>query len=450
MKFRISLPALFLSALFIFNLRLLSQIEIIPIPEVTPEDMVEHLIGTGVNYSNVTYTGADIASGIFNNGNSTNIGIETGIFLTSGSGYVIPGPNTSSSAGASNGLNGSPLLGDLLPGYSNYDASQLEFDFSPLNDTVKCQFVFGSEEYNEYVGSSFNDVFGFFVSGPNPLGGNYNDKNIAIIPGTFPEIPIAINNVNNGYAPPSVIPDGPCINCEYFVDNTGGVTIQYDGFTTVITLWALVIPDEEYHFAIAVGDAGDHIFDSGVLLEGTSFKSLGSPDFLSFDFLMEYNPELSFDIIGEMIDNNVYLEIPPDVDLSSLIASFEVRGVDVYVDEILQETGVTANDFSEALNYHLEGYANSDWIIHTAVVTDIVQQKLHSVVIGPNPAKGFININNAQEIDVKVYNLLGRVVFEQSSNLNNNSIIINNLQEGIYFVELEKDGFIEIRKVIVN
>lgn len=448
MKTRLLLPAIIFIGLLFSTILSFSQIDITPMPEVTAEDMVEHLIGTGVNYSNVIYTGADVASGIFSNGSSTNIGIESGIFLTSGSGYIIPGPNTSGTAGVSNGLEGSPLLGDLLPGYNNLDASQLEFDFSPLNDTVKCRFVFGSEEYNEWVGSEFNDVFGFFVSGPDPQGGSYNDKNIALIPGT--EIPIAINNVNNGWAPNGVVPSGPCINCEYFVDNTNGMSIQYDGFTTVITLWALVIPDEEYHFAIAVGDAGDHILDSGVLLEGTSFKSLGSPDFLSFDFLMEFNPELSFDIIGEMVDNNVYLEIPPDIDLSNLVASYEVRGVDVYVDEVLQEPGVTANDFSEALNYHLEGYANSDWTIHTAVVTDIAQQELHSVVIGPNPSMGLINIKNAENVDVKVYNLLGRVVFEQSAHMNSGSIQIPDLQEGVYFVELEKDGFIEIRKVIVN
>lgn len=445
MKTRFSLPALIVSCLLFFSLNSFSQIEIIPIPEVSPEDMVEHLIGTGVNYSNVTYIGADLASGIFNNGSSTNVGIETGIFLTSGSGYIIPGPNTSSSAGANNGLEGPGL--PLIPPQC-FDASVLLFDFLPLNDTVKCRFVFGSEEYNEYVGSSMNDFFSFFVTGPDPAGGDYVNKNIALIPET--EIPITINNVNNGWSPASVPSTGPCENCEYFLDNTGGTSIQYDGFTTVITFWILVIPDETYHFAIAVADAGDYIFDSGVLLEGTSFKSLGPPDFISFDFLMENNPELSFDVNGEIIGNEVYLEIPPEADLSDLIASFEVRGVDVYLDEELQESGTTPNDFSEPQEYHLEGYANNDWTIHAVVVTDIVQQKLHATVIGPNPSDGLINIKNVDGIDVKVYNLLGCLIFEQAAFLNQSSISINDLQEGIYFVELAKDGFTEIRKVIVN
>ena len=435
MKTRFLLHAVILIGLLCSTHISFSQIEILPGPDVTPADMVEYLIGTGVYYDNVTYQGADVASGIFNNGSTTNIGIETGIFLTSGSGYVIPGPNNTTSAGVNNGLGGHPLL-NMITTATTYDASVLEFDFYPLNDTVKCEFVFGSEEYNEYVGSTFNDVFGFFATGPDPVGGNYNNKNIALIPGT--NIPISINTVNNNSF------------SEYYVDNTNGATIQYDGFTTVITLWVLVIPDETYHFAIAIGDAGDHIYDSGVLLEGTSFKSPGPPEFLSFNFLMEHNPELSFDITGQIAGNEVYLEVPPGTDLTNLVADFEVRGVEVFVDDVVQEPGITPNDFSEPLIYHLEGYAENDWTIHAVIVTGIVQQELHSVVIGPNPSVGKININNVNGIGVKVFNLPGNVVFYQPAYLNEKSLVIDNLKKGIYFVELEKEGSTEIRKIIVK
>ena len=105
------------------------------------------------------------------------------------------------------------------------------------------RYVFGSEEYNEWVGwFSFNDVFGFFITGPNPMGGQYLNKNIAIVPGTE-NIPINILNINNGFSIPGVIPDGPCTNCEYYADNTGGLSLQYDGFTTIMTdgfMWSHV------------------------------------------------------------------------------------------------------------------------------------------------------------------------------------------------------------------
>ncbi|MEZ5196473.1 MAG: hypothetical protein R2764_08765 [Bacteroidales bacterium] len=47
-----------------------------------------------LNTATITFQGAPGSRGIFNNGGATNLGIGSGIFLTSGSGYVIPGPNT--------------------------------------------------------------------------------------------------------------------------------------------------------------------------------------------------------------------------------------------------------------------------------------------------------------------------------------------------------------------
>jgi gliding motility-associated-like protein len=266
----------FFSKTFIISLIFISliseaQINIMPGPGVTAIDMVENIVGDGIIYSNVSFTGANASRGIFNNGQSTNLGIASGIFLTSGAGYVIPGPNTSSSAGASNGTPGDATLNSITTS-TTYDAAVLEFDFIPESDTLRFKYVFGSEEYNEYVNSSFNDVFGYFVSGPNPLGGQYANKNIAIVPGTL-NTSVTINNVNNGWSSPGVIPTGPCENCIYYDDNTGGLTLEYDGFTTVLLAWLIVVPCEEYHIKIGVADAGDPIFDSGVFIEENSFES---------------------------------------------------------------------------------------------------------------------------------------------------------------------------------
>ncbi|GAB4324706.1 MAG: hypothetical protein Kow00127_17400 [Bacteroidales bacterium] len=242
-----------------------------PGPGVTPMDMVENIVGEGIMYDNVTFQGANISRGIFNNGQTTNLGISSGIFLTSGAGYNIPGPNVSTSAGSNNGTPGHPSLNAITTS-TTYDAAVLEFDFVPESDTLRFKYVFGSEEYNEWVGSSFNDVFGYFVTGPDPMGGMYSDKNIAIVPGTT-NTSVAINNVNNGYAPGGVVPTGPCTNCQYYNDNTGGLTLEYDGFTTVLVAWLLVVPCETYHIKLGVADAGDGIYDSGVFIEENSFES---------------------------------------------------------------------------------------------------------------------------------------------------------------------------------
>ncbi|MBK9318655.1 MAG: choice-of-anchor L domain-containing protein [Bacteroidetes bacterium] len=96
---------------------------------------------------------------------------------------------------------------------------------------------------------------------------------MALIPGT--NTPITINNVNNGWAAGGTSPSGPCTNCGYFTDNTGGNSVQYDGMTTVLTAATQVCPCETYHIKLAVEDFCDGAFDSGVFLEGNSFQSVG-------------------------------------------------------------------------------------------------------------------------------------------------------------------------------
>ncbi|MCB0805512.1 MAG: T9SS type A sorting domain-containing protein [Bacteroidales bacterium] len=420
--------------IFAFSFETQSQIFIEPGPDITVDDLVETLIGPGVLYDDVTYQGADIARGVFSNGGTTNIGIDAGIFLTSGSGYLIPGPNSSTSSSMANGMPGHPTLTMICAAPYTYDASILAFDFIPLNDTVKCNFVFGSEEYPEWVNAAFNDVFGFFISGPMPGGGVYAEKNIALVPGT--DIPITINNVN-----------GQSFS-EYYVDNTNGATIEYDGFTTVITLWALVIPDEEYHFMIGVADAGDGIYDTGVLIEGTSFKSLGPPEFQSFKFTSENNPGLTTDIVGEITGNQILIKVPEGTDVSALVADFYVKGVEVFVEDQLQESGVSVNDFTEPLTYHLEGITGLDWTITLDFITGIESNYFENLVISSNPGSNELVIKNAEGANIIIMNMMGQVV-KQLENVNQIvSISTNDLQKGVYFVKLCKENRQETRKII--
>lgn len=256
-----------ISILFVFSLlihsskQLSAQINIDT--TYTPAQLVQNfLIGQGVIASNVSYTGAPEAIGYFNNGGTTNLGLDSGVVLSSGDVTLIPN-NSSNSAGKNLNLSGDSLLQSLIPGFTTNDAVILEFDFIPVSDTIKFRYIFGSDEYPEYVNSSFNDVFGFFItSGLNPNTGNsYNNENIALIPNT--NTPVSIDNVNG------------TVNSQYYVNNNNatGLTVEYDGFTTVLTAWARVIPCTSYHIKIGIADAGDHILDSGVFLDAYSFTS---------------------------------------------------------------------------------------------------------------------------------------------------------------------------------
>lgn len=171
----------FLKFFFLFLLLKSSPIIIAQITtnnSLTPNQLVQTvLLGGGLTATNVTFNGDPTALGSFN-GSSSNIGFSGGLIMATGDIVNCIGPNNTSSKTTDFGNSSSdPELTTIASGSLN-DAAILEFDFVPGSDTIKFRYVFSSEEYMEYAGSTFNDVFGFFISGPNPAGGNFVNKKI--------------------------------------------------------------------------------------------------------------------------------------------------------------------------------------------------------------------------------------------------------------------------------
>lgn len=212
------------------------------------------LFGDCVDVNNITFGGSTTASiGYFSDSAAT-IGFDYGLLLTTGLIFNAIGPNTMTGAGTDLSLPGDFMADMLVPGYTTRDAVSINFEFTAQADTIiACEFVFASEEYPEYVGSQFNDVFGFFINGPGTNGW----QNIAYIPGT--NIPISVNTVNGMY------------NQAYYVNNSPGVILQYDGYTVPIQLQFPVQSGATYQFRILIADAGDGVYDSGVFIKGGSF-----------------------------------------------------------------------------------------------------------------------------------------------------------------------------------
>lgn len=250
--------------------------QIVITPAATAAQLAAKLVGPGVTVSSPLLTCPTNAEGTFV-GPST-LSFDSGIVLTSGQAMTVgttigAGGPASGFASTSNGVGGDPSL-TALAGQPTYDRCVLEFDFAPAGDTVKFNYVFGSEEYTSYTCTSFNDVFGFFISGP----GFATPTNIALVPGT--SIPVCINSVNCGPTGggslatcTAVGPGSPF--CAYYVNNAAGTTITYNGLTRTLQAIAHVTPCNTYHLKIGIADAFDHILDSGVFLEAGSLTSTG-------------------------------------------------------------------------------------------------------------------------------------------------------------------------------
>jgi hypothetical protein len=227
-------------------------------------DLRDMLLSPGVTpVGDAVYVGGQFSAGFFSGGTSS-IGIEKGIVLSTGDVRFAEGPNSNDGSSGLSSQLGDPDL-DAEFGVVTEDTTILQFDF--LLDAGEARnlffnFVFASEEYNEFVNSIFNDVFAFFVDG----------QNIALVPGTTD--PISINTINGGN------PFGTASNNPQFYNNNdpdenGQFLNRFglDGFTHVFTAVAMDLAPGVHTIKLAISDVGDMILDSAVFLEAGSFGS---------------------------------------------------------------------------------------------------------------------------------------------------------------------------------
>lgn len=215
-------------------------------------------LGTAEYYGGIDKSGnkmppSPFASGTFINYYSQAINpfcMPAGVILSTGNATFAEQPNDDDSAQRLNFKGRDGDLEGLLNNIPNppvnaaetTDAAVLEFDFTTNTGNLFIHYVFASEEYNEFVGSDYNDVFGFFVDG----------KNIALIPCNGGDT-VEINNVNKTK------------NSDWFIDNDFGdfggfpplPSIQYDGLTQVLTACAYDIGTGNHHIKIAIADASE-------------------------------------------------------------------------------------------------------------------------------------------------------------------------------------------------
>jgi len=230
-------------------------------PAGGPSQVATLLTGNGVTMTNVVITGDTNAYGNFLAFGSS-LGMNGGLVMTTGLRSNVIGPNNTAGQGACNNITYPDADLMSIEPQAYYDVCVIEMDCVPTDDTLYFNYVFGSEEYPEFVLAPYNDAFGIFVSGANPAGGNYASSNMTVLPTGGP---VSINNVNAS------------VNSQYYLSNTSDTTLQYDGTTVNLTAVIPVVPGQTYHVKIIVGEAGDCIYDSGVFLQAGSFRCAGQP-----------------------------------------------------------------------------------------------------------------------------------------------------------------------------
>ncbi len=214
------------------------------------------LVGAGVTISNARYTGAKSSVGTFTSDPQT-VGINSGVVLSTGIAKGVVGPNTISYYGTDMLGAGDAQMTALI-GSETFDATSLEFDFVP--DSAKIyvtKYVFSSDEYNEFVGTPFDDGVAIFV----------NNVNCALIDGQ----PVSINSINDGYNDGTDVtpPSHPWLyrsNLDAGGNPSPAINTEMDGLTTPLTCAASVQKGVSNHMKIAIADANDGLFDSNLFI----------------------------------------------------------------------------------------------------------------------------------------------------------------------------------------
>lgn len=251
-----------------------------------PQDLVlQTLSGSGVTISDIIYVGSSEALSYFS-ANTQNMPFHSGFLMTTGYRNFVAGPNNDSKSGIDNGYPGSNIM-NTYTGGSSHNAAILSFDLIPSGDSLKIKYIFGSDEYPEYVGAPYSDAFAIFVQGPGING----TVNIATVPNYSYLSTNTINGGNSGGQGSGYGPS-PAINSALFTDNGNGNQapyntssgyLQYDGLTKPLTAKTKVIPNQTYHIMIIITDGTDGIYDSGVFIEeGGITASIGENNLDNF------------------------------------------------------------------------------------------------------------------------------------------------------------------------
>jgi len=275
------------------------------------DELAAQIEGVGITITNPVIThGAKNQRGIFSNGIAgAGLQINEGILLTTMTVKKSFKKNSSPALSVNHKTKDKDkdLIGIDPNAYFNTIVFEFDVTLDENTRLLLIDYQFAAEEYNEYVGTKFNDAFGFFISGGDlPPGVTYNiarvvdNQTYVTINNINNYSTVAVNNVNNGRAgnrlnsgnKPPTAPDYS--NTAFYINNdqnnhkgTSPVIVEYDGLT--VTLHATLDnlkPNETYHFKMAIADASDAKLNTGVFVN--KINGLREPS-ICYDYAYKQN-----------------------------------------------------------------------------------------------------------------------------------------------------------------
>lgn len=397
----------------------------------TAAQLAAQLQGTGLIITNpVLRRGNSSQAGTFSNGIAgAKLEVDSGVILTTMS--VVEAFTTNSNWQTS--INNTDIAADVnllaIDNNARYDTVVFEFDVTLDTNTklLMVDYQFASEEYNEYVGSKFNDAFGFFVSGGD-LTQTYNiarvvnDSTIVTTANIANYVPVTVNNVNNGSVgiyddtTPQIL-----TNSQYFINNcksgtgvpnctqsTPPVDVEFDGLTHRLhaTLDNLT-PGVSYHFKMALADTGDSQWDTGVFVN--KITGIRGPQ-LCYDYSYKQNsryitnktylgqvPRIHTNVIpNNDLDVSLYIKNVETSELTAKNLKININDIDttqaIYLPNSVKVALPSQNNIT-SINDNTQGMSNTDSNIHNVPIGDLKANEHFYMYYGLTPSVGDLNIS---------------------------------------------------------
>ena len=316
----------------------------------TAQQLVENILvnSSCANVSNFSvkgdpFSGSQNSYGYFNSGIS-NFPFTEGVLLSTWSSKNSEGPFVRNYGGGNSSWLGDPDLEQALGITNTTNATILEFDFTPLTNFISFEYIFASNEYQDYFPCVYSDAFAFLIK---KKGSTDSYNNLAVIPNTLN--PVSSTSIHpiipNFMSTTGPKPGCPAANENYFEGfNTVTSPINYAGQTKVLIAQANVVAGTTYHIKLVIADGKDEFGainryqDSAVFLKAGSFSSkidLGADRLLAknnpvcFGENLIIDTKLSASYVYKWYKNGSIIPIPGEISPSLKVTDTGTYKVEV-------------------------------------------------------------------------------------------------------------------------
>ncbi len=138
--------------------------------------------------------------------------------------------------------------------------------------------------------------------------------------------------------------------------------------------------------------------------------------------------------------NSIYVDIPSGTPRDALVANYELSsGATASVNGVVQQSGITINDFSTPVSYVVtsqNGVNERTWTVNVRYVTGIDEQNNGAFMIYPNPVADVtkVRIPGQKSGVLMITDLSGQVQKTMKANTEVMEVNVTNMSAGVYLV----------------